>query len=87
VKPVGATERRRIDVRIIAATNRDLDSAIKTGAFRQGLYFRLNVVQRSNCPFARTEERHTAAGDLIPREILFIAADLARHLGGRNAPD
>ena len=45
IRPVGATERVRIDLRIIAATNRDLDSAIRTGAFRQDLYFRLNVVQ------------------------------------------
>jgi two-component system response regulator HydG len=45
VKPVGSTERRHINVRIIAATNRDLDAAIRTGAFRQDLYFRLNVVQ------------------------------------------
>jgi transcriptional regulator with PAS, ATPase and Fis domain len=45
VKPVGSTERRQINVRIIAATNRDLEAAIRTGAFRQDLYFRLNVVQ------------------------------------------
>ena len=45
VRPVGATDRVRIDIRIIAATNRDLESAIRTGGFRQDLYFRLNVVQ------------------------------------------
>ena len=45
VKPVGSTERRHINVRIIAATNRDLESSIRTGSFRQDLYFRLNVVQ------------------------------------------
>jgi DNA-binding NtrC family response regulator len=45
VKPLGSTERRQIDVRIIAATNRNLESAVRTGAFRQDLYFRLNVVQ------------------------------------------
>ncbi len=45
IKPVGATERIGINVRVISATNRDLESAIRTGTFRQDLYFRLNVVQ------------------------------------------
>src|SRR5256885_892093 len=45
IKPVGSTDRKRIDVRGIAATNRDLELPIKTGGFRQDLYFRLNVVQ------------------------------------------
>ncbi len=44
IKPVGATRRVRFEARIIAATNRDLDTAIQQGVFRKDLYFRLNVV-------------------------------------------
>jgi DNA-binding NtrC family response regulator len=45
VKPVGSNERVPLRARVIAATNRDLDAAIRGGTFRQDLYFRLNVVQ------------------------------------------
>jgi DNA-binding NtrC family response regulator len=45
VRPVGSTERVPLAARIIAATNRDLDAAVRQGTFRQDLFFRLNVVQ------------------------------------------
>ena len=45
IKPVGSNERVSIDVRVIAATNRDLEEAIRKSQFRQDLFFRLNVVQ------------------------------------------
>jgi DNA-binding NtrC family response regulator len=44
VVPVGATDPLAIDVRIIAATNRDLEQEMRRGAFRSDLYYRLNVI-------------------------------------------
>jgi two-component system, NtrC family, response regulator AtoC len=44
LRPVGSNQKVKVDVRVIAATNRDLESGYKEGRFRKDLYFRLNVV-------------------------------------------
>lgn len=45
IRPVGATTELPIDVRVIAATNLDLEEAIREGRFREDLYYRLNVIR------------------------------------------
>ncbi|MGH7389530.1 MAG: sigma-54-dependent transcriptional regulator [Candidatus Rokuibacteriota bacterium] len=45
VRPVGSTKAFPVDVRVIAATNRNLEQAMNTGTFRQDLFYRLNVIR------------------------------------------
>ncbi|MFN7262743.1 MAG: sigma-54-dependent transcriptional regulator [Pseudobdellovibrionaceae bacterium] len=56
IRRVGATEDIKVDVRIIAATNRDLEAMVKDGTFRQDLFYRLNVINIKMPPLRERKE-------------------------------
>ncbi len=68
VRPVGGTRAKRVDLRIIAATNQDLAEKVKQGTFRKDLYFRLAVVHIPVPPLReRTEDIPVIARHLLDR--------------------
>jgi two-component system nitrogen regulation response regulator NtrX len=75
-EPVGSTSRVHVDVRVLAATNKDLVTEIRTGRFREDLYFRLNVIPVFVPPLRdRTED--------IPLLAEHFIADFAAEYGRR----
>jgi transcriptional regulator with PAS, ATPase and Fis domain len=75
---VGSTVCRRVDLRLVTATHRDLEAAVREGRFRQDLYYRLAVVR---IPLAPLRERPEDLGPLSAALLARVAARL-----GRRAP-
>lgn len=69
--PVGDTQTRKVDVRLIVATNKDLEGEVAAGRFRQDLYFRVNVGRVTLPPLRQRR-------DDIPRLALFLADQFSR---------
>jgi len=94
VRPVGSTKAYPVNVRVIAATNRDLDRAMNEGAFRQDLFYRLNVVRILLAPLRdRREDVPVLVNHFLRRfnrrfhrEVKSVAPDALAALAGYSFP-
>ena len=69
VRPIGSVESRKVDVRLVAATHRDLGKLAREGKFREDLYYRLNVVQLK-LPSARSRQGYSHPGRVFHHPLL-----------------
>lgn len=65
IQRIGGTKPKKIDVRIIAATNRNLSEMVKSGDFREDLFYRLNVIPITIPPLRERREDILALTDLF----------------------
>ncbi|GMV38553.1 MAG: sigma-54-dependent Fis family transcriptional regulator [Myxococcales bacterium] len=94
IKPVGGVQESDVDVRIIAATNKELEEEIRTGRFREDLFYRLNVIQVRMPPLReRREDVPLIAAHFLQRfcdemgkSILHIAPDALDALASYHFP-
>ncbi len=79
VRPVGASQEVGVDVRVLAATNRDVEQDVQRGTFRQDLYYRLNVI-RVELPPLRDRREDVAA--LAEQFVSRFAAEMGKDVRG-----
>ena len=72
IRPLGATKNERVDVRVIAATNRELEERMRQGQFREDLYYRLNVIHILLPPLRERAE------DILPLAEHFLSTAAER---------
>lgn len=77
VRPVGGIQSRKVDVRFITATNRDITKAVKEGTFREDLYYRINVVNLRLPPLReRKEDIETLARFFVEKYAATLGRDV-----------